>query len=99
MFQRIAESSVIDGVDIQLDGEIYHIPVTLSVAAAVLFIKGDEEYRRHVDGHARAPFCLMGCCHECLITIDGEPNRRGCLVSVAEGMSIERQLEGSQDDG
>lgn len=78
-------------VQVRVDGVTVSVPDTLSVAAAVLQVHGWQGYRRHHDGSSRAPLCLMGVCHECLITIDGQPNRQGCLVPVAEGMHIERQ--------
>jgi sarcosine oxidase subunit alpha len=31
----------------------------------------------------------MGICFECVVTIDGVPNRQGCLVEVQPGMRIE----------
>lgn len=81
-------------VQIRMDGEAVSVPDTLSVAAAVLQVSGWQGYRRHHDGTQRAPLCLMGVCQDCLVTIDGEPNRQGCLVPVVEGMSIERQQGG-----
>ena len=78
-------------VRIKLDGEWHVVPASLSVAAAVLSIKGWQHYRRHFDESFRAPLCMMGICHECLIRIDGRPNRQGCLERVMEGMEIERQ--------
>jgi NADH dehydrogenase/NADH:ubiquinone oxidoreductase subunit G len=45
-----------------------------------------------VSGAPRAPYCLMGVCFECLVTVDGVGSRQGCLVPVREGMVIETQL-------
>lgn len=78
-------------IQVRLDGETVSVPDTLSVAAAVLLVHGWQGYRLHHDGTSRAPLCLMGVCQDCLITIDGEPNRQGCLSPVAEGMRIDRQ--------
>ncbi len=39
---------------------------------------------------------MMGVCFECLVTIDGVPNRQSCLIEVAEGMRI-RSQEGARD--
>ena len=47
--------------------------------------------RRAVSGAPRLPYCMMGVCFDCLVTIDGVGNRQGCLVPVAEGMQIETQ--------
>jgi sarcosine oxidase subunit alpha len=44
-----------------------------------------------VSGAKRAPYCMMGVCFDCLVTIDGIGNRQGCLVEVREGMRIETQ--------
>lgn len=42
-------------------------------------------------GAARAPYCLMGVCFECLVTIDGRANRQACLTTVRAGMTVTRQ--------
>ena len=41
--------------------------------------------RTPVTGAPRAPYCLMGVCFDCLVTIDGVGNRQGCLVAGARG--------------
>ncbi|NUB45902.1 (2Fe-2S)-binding protein [Fertoebacter nigrum] len=62
-----------------------------SVAVAVL-CAGGKPYRRAVLGDApRAPYCMMGACFECLVQVDGVPNRQGCLVPARPGMRIVRQ--------
>lgn len=44
-----------------------------------------------VSGAPRAPYCLMGACFECLMTIDGAPNRQACMTAVRDGMVVEPQ--------
>lgn len=44
-----------------------------------------------VGGAPRAPYCMMGVCFECLVTIDGMGSRQACLVPVREGMAVETQ--------
>ena len=44
-----------------------------------------------VTGEKRAPYCMMGVCFECLMTIDGIASRQACMVPVRPGMRIERQ--------
>jgi sarcosine oxidase subunit alpha len=44
--------------------------------------------RSNVRGEARGPFCGMGVCYECLVTIDGVPKQRACMVEVTENMEI-----------
>lgn len=56
--------------------------------AAALLASGRWIFRLDQAGAARGPFCLMGACQECLVEIDGVPNRRACLLLVAPGMRI-----------
>ena len=56
--------------------------------AAALLASGRWTFRRDQAGAARGPFCLMGLCQECLVEIDGVPNRRACLLPVVQGMRI-----------
>ena len=44
------------------------------------------------------PFCMMGVCYECLMTIDGVGNQRGCQTLVSQGMRVERQIGASDLD-
>jgi NADH dehydrogenase/NADH:ubiquinone oxidoreductase subunit G len=37
----------------------------------------------------RGGLCGMGVCYECLVTINGSPGQRACMVEVQEGMEIE----------
>jgi hypothetical protein len=35
---------------------------------------------------------MMGVCFDCLAIVDGASSTQTCLVPVAEGMCVERQL-------
>ncbi|MAY63518.1 MAG: (2Fe-2S)-binding protein [Rhizobiales bacterium] len=76
-------------VSLLIDGKRTDAPVGVSVSA--LLLREGRGSRVHVKGGDRAPYCMMGVCFECLVTINGERNRQGCLVTVAEGMEIEVQ--------
>jgi hypothetical protein len=39
---------------------------------------------------------MMGACFECLVEIDGVPNRQSCLIEARDGMRIHSQ-EGARD--
>jgi predicted molibdopterin-dependent oxidoreductase YjgC len=78
-------------VTIYIEGEPARVPVGESVAAAVLASSLGYTRTTSISHSLRAPFCLMGICHECLMVIDGQPNRRACQCRVAQGMCIERQ--------
>jgi len=63
-----------------------------SVAAA-LFAGGVQACRdTAVNEVPRGPYCMMGVCYDCLVTIDGQANQQGCMTAVREGMQIERQM-------
>ena len=63
------------------------------VSRAQMLLASSCDARRStaVSGAPRLPYCMMGVCFDCLVTIDGVGNRQGCLVPVAEGMQIEIQ--------
>jgi predicted molibdopterin-dependent oxidoreductase YjgC len=85
MFRRLPEAAgKIDGKGTQaLDGD--------TVAAALLAAGIDHCRTTPVSGAKRAPYCMMGVCFECLVTIDGIGNRQACLIPAREGMRVETQ--------
>ncbi len=96
MFKRIAgtsESTDDDWITISIDGEDVRVPIGETVATAVMLTEQTRFRSSVVSGSARAPYCLMGVCFECLLTINGVKNRQACMVQVAEGMIVERQID------
>jgi predicted molibdopterin-dependent oxidoreductase YjgC len=78
-------------VTVILDGQPVGAAAGDSVAT-VLLLAGVEPYRlTAVGGRPRAPYCMIGNCFDCLVEVDGLPNRQGCLVPVRDGMRIRRQ--------
>jgi len=67
-----------------------------TVATALLASGIDFTRTTPVSGSARAPFCMMGTCFECLMEIDQVPNRQACMVQVADGMVI-RRMHGARN--
>lgn len=77
-----------DHVDLTLDGEPLTARAGQTVGAA-LVDHGIRAWRTtRVEGRPRGLFCGIGVCYDCLITVDGRPGQRACLVPVATGMSI-----------
>ncbi len=66
-----------------------------SVAAALVAAGHGVTRTTPVSGSPRGPFCMMGVCFECLLEIDGEPNRQGCMVPARAGMQV-RRMEGAR---
>lgn len=59
--------------------------------AAALTEAGHRQFRFTDGGGARGIFCGMGVCQDCLVTVDGQPNRRACMTPVVSGMQVEAQ--------
>ena len=89
MFRKLHDEGA--AVNVTVDG----MPVTArggDTVAAALIASGRMACRTTpVSGAPRGPYCMMGVCFDCLVTVDGVGNRQGCLVRVAEGMAIETQ--------
>ena len=69
-----------DGREIEaLTGE------TIAAALAAADIVAVRQAR---SGAPRGPFCGMGVCFDCLVTVDGRPNQRACLTKAAAGMEV-----------
>ena len=89
MFRRIVETP--ETLAFTFDGRPLRAAPGDSVAAALLRAGVDAFRTSVVGGEPRGPHCLMGVCFDCLVTIDGVPNRQSCQVDVAEGMRVESQ--------
>ncbi len=78
-------------VTVVFEGKEIEVPAGVSVAAAVLLVGVPYTRKSPVSGSRRTPYCQMGICFECLMEIDGVPNRQACMTTVQHGMTIRRQ--------
>lgn len=71
-----------------IEGEPCDVPAGISIAAA-LALTGSGVTRRSISSELRAPFCGMGVCQECRVTVNG---RRvlACQTECQPDMVIER---------
>ncbi|MGY4474579.1 (2Fe-2S)-binding protein [Bradyrhizobium sp. USDA 3364] len=90
MFKRIDQDNR-PRVQIFVDGAAIEARQGDTVSSALLASGRDVRRATAVSGAPRLPYCMMGVCFDCLVTIDGVGNRQGCLVPVADGMQIEIQ--------
>ena len=90
MFRRLSEPATAS-VRIEIEGVPILARAGDTVTAALLASGLDFCRETAVSGTRRGPYCMMGVCFDCLVTIDGIGNRQGCLVPVAEGMKITLQ--------
>jgi predicted molibdopterin-dependent oxidoreductase YjgC len=62
-----------------------------SVGAA-LTAAGVRSWRTtRLAGRPRGLFCGIGVCFDCLVTVDGRPNERACLLPAAAGAVVTTQ--------
>ncbi len=62
---------------------------SLAAALTEAGIRSLRETRR--DSPGRGVFCGMGVCQDCLVVVEGEPNRRACMVGAEAGLEVARQ--------
>lgn len=90
MYKRF-DGSKAKGVTLTIEGKRITAPAGSSVAAAMLTAGFDHVRTTPVSGARRAPFCMMGTCFDCLVEIDGAPNRQACQTTVRQGMRVKLQ--------
>lgn len=90
MFKRLVDAGA--AVALTVDGKPVRARSGDTVAAALLSAGIEHCRTTPVTGAPRAPYCLMGVCFDCLVTIDGVGSRQACLVPVQEGMKVETQI-------
>ncbi|MGZ0188662.1 MAG: (2Fe-2S)-binding protein [Alphaproteobacteria bacterium] len=78
-------------VNLTIAGKPVIASVGESVAAAALAAGVQATRNAPISGAPRAPYCLMGVCFECLMTIDGKSNRQACMTLATEGMIVALQ--------
>jgi predicted molibdopterin-dependent oxidoreductase YjgC len=91
MFQRLPDAASAPVVPITIDGEPVQARAGDTVAAALLAAGRATCRSTPVSGAPRGPYCMMGVCFECLVTVDGIGNRQGCQVIVQPGMAVQTQ--------
>jgi len=78
-------------IAVEVEGRAVLVPAGASAAAAVLLAGLPSLRDTPVRGSARAPYCMMGVCFDCLAEINGVPNRQSCMIAARSGMRIRRQ--------
>ena len=90
MYARLPDARR-ETVAVTIDGEPFAARAGDTVAAALLASGRVALRSTPVTGAPRGPFCMMGVCFDCLVTIDDAPNQQACLALVAPGMRIDTQ--------
>ena len=91
MFRKLNESGG-PVLTLTIDGQAVSAEPGESVAAVLLRQPTAASRSTPVHGSPRAPYCMMGVCFDCLAIVDGAASTQSCLVTVREGMRVERQF-------
>nr|WP_281375156.1 (2Fe-2S)-binding protein [Aquabacterium terrae] len=75
-----------------IDGQACEAPPGSNVAA-LLWSLG-RPARRSLRGEVRLPWCGMGVCGECRVTIDGRDGVLACLTPCRAGLRVQTQRGG-----
>lgn len=68
--------------------------------AATLWQAGILCWRRtRTTGEPRGVFCGIGVCFDCLVTVNGRPNQRACLLPAQPGDVITTQSGTGHEEG
>lgn len=66
---------------------------------AALWAHGIRSWRTtRFGGRPRGLFCGIGVCFDCLVEIEGHPDRRACLEPAAEGLTVRTQIGAGRAD-
>jgi thioredoxin reductase len=64
------------------------VPVVCDEPSSPQRFAGIVAVRQARSGAPRGPFCGMGVCFDCLVTVDGRPSQRACLTKAQAGMDV-----------
>lgn len=91
MFRRVHEEGGAErSIAISVDGQIVTAREGEPLAAVLLRTPPHISRVTPVLGKARAPFCMMGVCFDCLVDVNGQSSLRSCLIRVSSGMAVKR---------
>lgn len=79
-----------EGFCLEFDGRNVPACAGQSIAAA-LTASGIRAFRQTATGRHRGVFCGMGVCQDCLVEIEGFPNRRACMEPALPDLVVKPQ--------
>lgn len=90
MFRSLKKENC-EKIIVNINSTAVEVDANSSVWAALALADDKITRLAPVTEQPRSAYCAMGVCFECLVEIDGVPNRQACLTQVTDGMQIKRQ--------
>ncbi len=91
MFRKLHEPGA-QALTVYIDGRPAVAEPGETVAAVLLRQDTAASRTTPVQESPRAPYCMMGVCFDCLAIVDGIASTQTCLVTVRDGMRVQRQF-------
>lgn len=89
MFEPLDKSPSDVYLSFTFDGKSVLAKPGMNVATALLTAGISVLRNTPVSGAPRGPFCMMGACYDCLVSLDGA-TVQACLTLVKEGLVVTR---------
>lgn len=89
MFDSIDLSNLNLDLSFTFDGKPLSAEAGMTVACALLKASIMNFRDTPVSQSPRGPFCMMGACYDCLVSVDGV-TVQACLTPVYDGMVVTR---------
>jgi len=96
MFRRIRPAQ--PNVTIYIDDRPQRVNADESIAT-ILVNSGVSAVHNAPDGAPRGPYCMMGVCFDCMITLEDGRVEQACQIHAAEGMRIYLPATGKTGSG
>ena len=89
MLEHIDEEAAAS-INFTFDDQVIKARLGDSIASALLAAGEIVVRSTPVSGASRGPFCMMGVCFECLVEVNGVPDRQACMQPAVEGLVVRR---------
>jgi len=79
-------------VELSINGQAVSVAPGTTVWAAMALADQRITRQAPLTEKPRSAYCAMGVCFECMVEVDGMPNRQACLTEVQPGMQVVTQV-------
>lgn len=79
-------------IQITINDRVLQVSPGVTVWTAMALAGETATRKSPVNQQDRSAYCAMGVCFECMVEIDGIPNRQACLTEVQDGSVIRFQV-------